>query len=48
MPWAGVKFDENGQNTLCNPVIQQVFDGVYKTVWPFDLAARDVVWTVGT
>ena len=48
MPWAGVKFDENGQNTLCNPVIQQVFDGTYKTVWPFELAAKDVVWTVGT
>ncbi len=48
MPWAGVKFDENGQNTLCNPVIQQVFDGTYKTVWPFDLAAKDVIWTVGT
>lgn len=48
MPWAGVKFDENGQNTLCNPVIQQVFDGTYKTVWPFELAAKDVIWTVGT
>ena len=47
MPWAGVKFDETGQNTLCNPVIQQVFDGAYKTIWPFDLAARDVVWNVG-
>ena len=47
MPWAGVKFDETGQNTLCNPVIQQVFDGVYKTVWPFDLAAKDAVWNVG-
>ncbi len=48
MPWAGVKFDETGQNTLCNPVIQQVFNGTYKTVWPFDLAAREVVWNVGS
>ncbi len=48
MPWAGVKFDETGQNTMCNPVIQQVFDGTYKTVWPFDLAAKDVVWNVGS
>ncbi|MCX7383571.1 MAG: ABC transporter substrate-binding protein [Alphaproteobacteria bacterium] len=47
MPWAGVKFDETGQNTLCNPVIQQVFDGAYKTIWPFDLAAREAVWNVG-
>lgn len=48
MPWGGVKFDEFGQNSLCNPVIAQVFDGVYKTVWPFNLAAADAVWTVGT
>ena len=48
MPWAGIKFDETGQNTLCNPVIQQIFDGTYKTIWPFDLATRDTVWTVGT
>ena len=48
MPWQGVKFDETGQNTLCNPVIQQVFGGEYKTIWPFDLAARPAVWNVGT
>lgn len=47
MPWAGIKFDETGQNTLCNPVIQQVGGGAYKTVWPFDLAAKDVTWGVG-
>jgi branched-chain amino acid transport system substrate-binding protein len=48
MPWAGVKFDETGQNIKCNPVIAQVFDGVYKTIWPFNLAAADAVWNVGT
>jgi branched-chain amino acid transport system substrate-binding protein len=48
MPWKGVKFDETGQNTLCNPVIAQVFDGAYRTIWPFDLAAHDVAWGVGT
>ena len=37
MPWKGVKFDEAGQNTESSPVIQQVKDGVYHTVWPFDL-----------
>jgi branched-chain amino acid transport system substrate-binding protein len=47
MPWKGVKFDETGQNILCNPVIQQVFAGTYKTIWPFDLAAADAVWAVG-
>ena len=48
MPWKGIKFDETGQNTLCNPVIQQISGGVYKTVWPFDLAAVDTVWGVGS
>ena len=48
MPWKGVKFDETGQNTLCNPVIQQISGGAYKTVWPFDLAVMDTVWNVGT
>jgi branched-chain amino acid transport system substrate-binding protein len=46
MPWKGVKFDETGQNILCNPVIQQVFDGTYKTIWPFDLAAEAPVWNI--
>lgn len=47
MPWEGIKFDAMGQNQLCNPVIAQVFDGVYKTIWPFNLAAADAVWGVG-
>jgi branched-chain amino acid transport system substrate-binding protein len=47
MPWKGIKFDETGQNTECDPVIQQVRGGVYKTVWPFDLAATDASWGVG-
>ena len=46
MPWKGVKFDATGQNTECNPVIQQVFAGTYKTIWPFDVAAVDAVWDV--
>jgi len=47
MPWKGVKFDETGQNTLCNPVIQQISGGSYRTIWPFDLAVMDAVWNVG-
>jgi branched-chain amino acid transport system substrate-binding protein len=47
MPWQGVKFDETGQNTEGTPVIQQVTDGKYHTVWPFDLAVQPVVWNVG-
>jgi branched-chain amino acid transport system substrate-binding protein len=44
MPWKGVKFDANGQNTLGAGIIVQVQDGKYVTVWPFDLASRDLVW----
>ncbi len=46
MPWAGVKFDETGQNTKGTPVIQQVTNGTYHTVWPFDLAVQETVWGV--
>ncbi len=45
MPWEGVRFDpETGQNELGAGVIVQAFDGAYFTVWPFDLATRDLVW----
>ncbi len=47
MPWAGIRFDETGQNTLGTPVIQQVTNGTYHTVWPFDLAVQETVWGVG-
>ncbi|HEY0418234.1 MAG TPA: ABC transporter substrate-binding protein [Acetobacteraceae bacterium] len=47
MPWKGVKFDDTGQNTECNPVIQQVSGGTYKTIWPFDLAVVEAEWGVG-
>lgn len=44
MPWKGVKFDETGQNTLGRGILVQIVDGKYNTVWPFDMAAREVVW----
>lgn len=47
MPWTGVKFDATGQNTEGTPVIQQVHDGAYRTVWPADVAVAEPVWTVG-
>ncbi len=43
MPWAGIKFDETGQNTMGTPVIQQVTGGMYHTVWPFDVAVQPAV-----
>jgi branched-chain amino acid transport system substrate-binding protein len=47
MPWRGIKFDETGQNTLGTPVIMQVKDGAYHTVWPDDVATTKPVWNVG-
>jgi branched-chain amino acid transport system substrate-binding protein len=44
MPWKGIKFDATGQNTLGAGIIVQVQDGKYVTVWPFDLASKDIVW----
>jgi branched-chain amino acid transport system substrate-binding protein len=44
MPWQGVRFDESGQNVLGTGIIVQAFEGQYHTVWPFDLATRDLVW----
>ncbi|GAC1480849.1 MAG: hypothetical protein NVS2B11_05880 [Acetobacteraceae bacterium] len=47
MPWRGVRFDDTGQNVLATPVIQQVADGRYHTVYPADVAVQDPVWNVG-
>jgi branched-chain amino acid transport system substrate-binding protein len=44
MPWRGIKFDETGQNSLGAGIIVQVQEGKYATVWPFDLAAKQIVW----
>lgn len=34
MPWAGVKFDEHGQNTLGSGLILELKGNQYQTVWP--------------
>ena len=44
MPWKGVKFDETGQNVYGSGILVQIVDGKYHTVWPFDMASREVVW----
>ena len=46
MPWKGIKFDATGQNTLGTPVMQQVSGGIYRTVWPFELAVMEANWLV--
>jgi branched-chain amino acid transport system substrate-binding protein len=44
MPWKGVKFDASGQNTLGQGILVQIVDGKYNTVWPFNIASREVTW----
>ncbi len=45
MPWQGVAFDpKTHQNTEGRGIIVQLISGEWYTVWPFDLASRDVVW----
>ena len=47
MPWKGVHFDAQGQNDEATPVIQQLFNGTYATVYPAEDAVREPVWNVG-
>jgi branched-chain amino acid transport system substrate-binding protein len=45
MPWGGVRFDrETHQNTLGKGIICQIIDEEYYTVWPWNLATRELVW----
>ena len=44
MPWEGIRFDESGQNVLTRGIFVQTQEGTPVTVWPFDLAAPDLVW----
>ena len=45
MPWDGVNFDrETHQNTLGKGIICQIIDEEYYTVWPWNLATRELVW----
>jgi branched-chain amino acid transport system substrate-binding protein len=45
MPWDGVKFDpKTHQNLLGKGIIVQIQKGERHTVWPFNLATKDVIW----
>jgi len=47
MPWDGVAFDaKTHQNTKGRGIIVQLIDGQFHTVWPFELASRDVIWPI--
>ncbi len=44
MPWTSIQFNENGQNIGGAGIIEQIQNGKYETVWPFDVAVKPVVW----
>ncbi|MGH7708660.1 MAG: ABC transporter substrate-binding protein [Vulcanimicrobiaceae bacterium] len=44
MPWKGIKFDSHGQNAEGSGIIEQIQNGKYETVWPFDIATKPVIW----
>jgi branched-chain amino acid transport system substrate-binding protein len=44
MPWDGVQFRENGQNTLAGAAVEQLAGGAFKVVFPRELASAPVVW----
>jgi branched-chain amino acid transport system substrate-binding protein len=46
MPWAGVKFDEKGQNVLARGIIVQMSpdDGKYHTVYPIEVATKPIIF----
>jgi len=44
MPWPGIKLDEKGQNQLVVPLMVQVKDQEFHTVWPFEMSSMEIVW----
>jgi len=44
-PWIGIKFDpQSHQNIYAQGILVQIQNQNYVTVWPFDSAAKDVIW----
>nr|QNO57573.1 hypothetical protein MFOBGCIO_00001 [Methanosarcinales archaeon ANME-1 ERB7] len=49
MPWDGVRFDpKTHQNILGNCIICQIIDQDYYTVWPWNLATKELIWPMPT
>jgi branched-chain amino acid transport system substrate-binding protein len=46
MTWDHVRFDETGQNTGVKGIILQLQGGAYHTVYPFEVATRDVIYPI--
>jgi branched-chain amino acid transport system substrate-binding protein len=46
MPWKRIRFDETGQNLDATPILVQIKDGKWHTIWPFDAASQPAAWNV--
>ena len=46
MTWEGVRFDQTGQNTGVKGIILQLQGGQYHTVYPFEVATREVIYPI--
>lgn len=44
MPWAGVKYNDKGQNIYGDVMFLQIQDGQYQVVYPSAIAGKPVVW----
>lgn len=44
MPWQDIRFSEEGQNEGVSTALIQVQDGKYWSIYPFDVAAREVAF----
>ena len=44
MPWKNISFGPDGQNEGGAGIVEQIQDGVYQTVWPFDVSVKPVIW----
>lgn len=44
MPWQNIKFGPDGQNEGVSTVLIQIQDGQYYSIYPFEAAAREVIY----
>ena len=44
MPWQDIKFGPDGQNNGVSTALIQIHDGKYYSIYPFDVAAKEVIY----
>ena len=44
MPWQDISFGPDGQNNGVSTALIQVQDGTYYSIYPFEVAAREVTY----